>query len=209
MTTTHEHGDRFAQRLAEELTDWLPETPHLRALRSDYLGFLASERAAAVDRALGRAHVTGSAFVFTPDLQQVLLCLHKKAGLWLQLGGHIEPTDGSVRDTARREAQEEGGIPGLTAVGDGPLDLDRHALGAGFVRCDTHWDVVYGFLATGVPIVSDESDAVRWWPVDDLPRAVPMGFADRIRRAASSLDSAGAGTAAEISPARSVERTPG
>ena len=174
----------FTQRLRRELADWRPSTADQRALKADYERFLAEEHDAAVDRELGRAHVTGSAFVFTPDLGEVLLCFHRKAGFWLQLGGHIEPGDDSVQATALREAQEEGGILRLDAIGDAPLDLDRHGLGPGFSRCDTHWDVGYGFLATGTPTASDESEAVQWWPVDALPAEVPAGLGTRVRRAA-------------------------
>jgi 8-oxo-dGTP pyrophosphatase MutT (NUDIX family) len=152
-------------------------------VRSEYEQFLSDGHAAAVIRDLRRAHVTGSAFVFTPDLQKILLGFHKKAGFWIQLGGHVETTDDSVRATARREAQEEGGIADLTDIGNGPLDLDRHELGSGFLRCDTHWDIGYGFLATGTPIASDESESVEWWPVDHLPDNVPTNFDVRLRRA--------------------------
>jgi 8-oxo-dGTP pyrophosphatase MutT (NUDIX family) len=100
-----------------------------------------------------------------------------------------------VRAAARREAVEEGGIADLRPVADVPLDLDRHDLGPGFARCDTHWDVGYGFLApaTSAPVVSAESDAVRWWPVDALPSAVPPGFAARLRRAVAAVGSTSGG----------------
>jgi 8-oxo-dGTP pyrophosphatase MutT (NUDIX family) len=196
VTTAHEQGDRLAPRLSAELAGWSPGTADQRALKSEYQRFLAEAGAAAVERDLGRVHVTASAFVFTPDLRDVLLCLHRKAGFWVQLGGHVEPTDGSVAAAARREAQEEGGIADLVALGDTPLDLDRHELGAGFTRCDVHWDVGYAFVATGVPSASDESEAVGWWSVDRLPRNVPPGFGARVRRAAQL---AGPGTCHEAS----------
>lgn len=184
MTEGHERSDRLAQRLSVELAEWLPPTADQRELEAEYEQFLDRERAAAIDRDLGRAHVTGSAFVFTPDLRHVLLCFHRKARLWLQLGGHVEATDDSLRATARREAQEEGGIAELIDIGAGPLDLDRHRLGAGFTRCDTHWDIGYGFLAVGSPTASDESEAVAWWPLDALPKDVPPDLEVRVRRAA-------------------------
>ena len=180
----HERSGRLAQRLSVELAEWLPQTADQRELKAEYEQFLGREQAAAVDRDLGRAHVTGSAFVFTPDLRHVLLCFHKKAGLWLQLGGHVEASDDSLRATARREAREEGGIAELVDSGDAPLDLDRHRLGAGFTRCDTHWDVGYGFLATGTPTASDESEAVAWWPVDEPPMDAPPDLGARVGRAA-------------------------
>jgi len=184
VTTAQGPADRFASALGAALDAWSSPDPDQRVLRAAYRRFLAASGAAAVDRDLGRAHVTGSAFVFTPDLERVVLCFHRKADAWLQLGGHVEPGDASAQDTAYREAREESGLTGLAPIGAGPLDLDRHALGPGFTRCDTHWDVGYGFVAEGEPVASDESAAVRWWPVDALPDAAHPDLVRRLRRAA-------------------------
>ncbi|MFY0311407.1 hypothetical protein ACFMBG_16070 [Leisingera sp. D0M16] len=35
-------------------------------------------------------HVTGSAFVMSPDMKSVLLTHHRKLGRWFQLGGHCD-----------------------------------------------------------------------------------------------------------------------
>ena len=178
-----DHASGFASGLLATLSSWsAPDAAQARR-RAEYLDFLRREQAGAIDRDLGRAHVTGSAVVLSPDIADVLLCLHRRAGMWLQLGGHVEAVDDSVLATARREAEEEAGLLELHAVGTGPADLDRHPLGAGFARCDVHWDVGHAFIGVGEPVVSDESDAVRWWPVDRLPQQVPPRLAQRIRRA--------------------------
>ncbi|OOK82287.1 NUDIX domain protein [Mycobacterium kansasii] len=44
---------------------------------------------------------------------QVLLCLHRRFGRWVQLGGHCEEADRDVVAAALREATEESGISGL------------------------------------------------------------------------------------------------
>ena len=46
-------------------------------------------------------HVTGSAFVVSPDLSQVLLIHHRTIGRWLQPGGHYEPADSFAASAAR------------------------------------------------------------------------------------------------------------
>ncbi|MBG6238018.1 8-oxo-dGTP pyrophosphatase MutT (NUDIX family) [Mycetocola sp. CAN_C7] len=101
----------------------------------------------------------------------------------MQLGGHIDPSDRSVAAAAFREALEEGGL-GVTPLSQLHLDVDRHELGDGFTQCDVHWDVGYGAIADleALPMVSDESEQVKWWPVDELPTAVPDGFEHRLRR---------------------------
>ena len=52
-------------------------------------------------------HLTASSLVLNASRTHVLLTLHPKVGRWLQLGGHCEPADRSLRDAAVREAVEE------------------------------------------------------------------------------------------------------
>jgi len=140
---------------------------------------------AAYDDALWRdgppEHFTASAVVFSADLTQVLLVLHKKARLWLQPGGHFEAGDRTVGGAALREATEESGIHGLRAA-PGALFLHRHQLPATFGRCTAHWDLR---IAATAPedariSVSEESDDVRWWPIDALPQPTDPELADCI-----------------------------
>ena len=176
-----DHRAARAADLADRLRDWMPVAPGQAVLRDEYLGFVLGAPEAALERHGGPEHVTGSCFVFTPDLTRVLLCFHKKGRFWVQLGGHVEPADGSVADAAFREAREECGINDLVPVGGGILDLDRHGLGGGF-SCRAHWDV--GFAAIARPeaaaVASDESEDVAWWPVKALPDNVPPRFASRL-----------------------------
>lgn len=115
-------------------------------------------------------HFTASAFVFDADLQRVCLVLHKKAGRWLQPGGHFESVDQTVASAALREATEETGLPDLV-VGAELVDLSHHELNSKFGRCRSHLDLRFACVAPkGVrPEVSAESDDVRWWPVEALP----------------------------------------
>jgi 8-oxo-dGTP pyrophosphatase MutT (NUDIX family) len=116
-------------------------------------------------------HLTAGAIVLNQSLDQVLLTLHAKAGMWLQFGGHFEPEDRSVHAAATREAREESGLADLV-LDPRIVELHRHRLlAAGFGRCEEHLDIRY---AAVVPddaafAVSDESLDVAWWPADALP----------------------------------------
>lgn len=112
-------------------------------------------------------HVTASAVVLDPDGTATLLVLHRKVGLWLQPGGHVDDVDVSLAAAALREATEETGVAGLT-VDATPVALDRHPAPCG---AEHHLDVQFLVRAPGrvAPVVSEESLDVRWWPVDALP----------------------------------------
>jgi 8-oxo-dGTP pyrophosphatase MutT (NUDIX family) len=149
------------------LSAWTAPDDAQAALRDDYVGFL-DEHDDAVWRACVPGHITASALVISPDRSRVLLTLHPKVGLWLQMGGHLEPGDASLRDAAAREAREESGIEGLL-LGDAPLRLDRHR-----VTChggSDHLDVQYVAVAPAdaVHVMSDESLDLAWFDVDALP----------------------------------------
>jgi 8-oxo-dGTP pyrophosphatase MutT (NUDIX family) len=120
-------------------------------------------------------HLTAGALVLSHDRRQVLLNLHRKAGRWFHFGGHLEEDDATLAGAALREAVEESGLRGLVVEAE-PLQLSRHPVEfcdpRGTVR---HLDVQ--FLARAgaddVPVVSEESLDVRWWPVGELPTDDP------------------------------------
>jgi len=131
-------------------------------------GYLATlEHPDALQKAHGPAHLTASGVVLDPAGAQVLLVLHRRVGLWLQPGGHVEEADETLAAGALREATEETGLAGLT-VDRVPVALDRHPAPC---WADEHLDVQFLVRAPGLaaPVVSAESLDVRWWPVDALP----------------------------------------
>jgi 8-oxo-dGTP pyrophosphatase MutT (NUDIX family) len=170
-----------AALLVRELTGWAAPSHELAQLRQEYLDLVGRRGAGALRRDGGSAHLTASCFIFSDDLRQTLLCFHRKGRFWVQTGGHIEPEDDSVTEAALREAREEAGVADLRLV-PGVLDLDRHHLSAAFGACRTHWDVGFAALTSAeeVPRVSEESEHVAWFPVDDLPAPLAARVAGRL-----------------------------
>jgi 8-oxo-dGTP pyrophosphatase MutT (NUDIX family) len=134
------------------------------------------------DRDCLPGHITGSAWVLSPDRRRCLLLHHRKLNRWLQPGGHADG-DRDVLRVAMREASEESGLPGLFALGDGaladnvPLDVDVHTIPArrnaqGEITepAHEHHDLRF-LLATDdeAPlVVTDESHDVRWCTPEEV-----------------------------------------
>ncbi|MEO6715098.1 MAG: NUDIX hydrolase, partial [Mycobacteriales bacterium] len=140
-----------------------------QALRDEFLRLLAA-RVDGVSRECVPSHITASAIVLDAGGDNVLLALHRKVGLWLQMGGHCEDADETLSGAALREATEESGIPGLCLLPD-PIDLDKHAAPCAPGVAEWHFDVRFLAVAAGEarPTTSEESLDVRWFPVDALP----------------------------------------
>ncbi|GGL78399.1 NUDIX hydrolase [Streptomyces fumigatiscleroticus] len=135
-------------------------------LRQAYLDHLAAHTDG-VWKACTAGHITASALVIDPTRGRVLLTLHRKLRMWLQMGGHCEPEDVSLSAAALREATEESGIAGLTLLADGPVRLDRHPIPP---PCHWHYDVQYAVLAPpdATHVISDESLDLRWFAYDEV-----------------------------------------
>ncbi|MFJ7292223.1 NUDIX hydrolase [Streptomyces collinus] len=136
-------------------------------LRQAYLDHLA-EHPDGLWKACHAGHITASALVIDPEGDRVLLTLHKKLQMWLQMGGHCEPGDATLAAAALREATEESGVSGLSLLPGGPVRLDRHPIPP---PCHCHFDVQYAVVAPpdAAHTISDESLDVRWFGYDEVP----------------------------------------
>ena len=122
-------------------------------------------------------HVTGSAIVVGP--RGVVLLKHKRLGIWLQPGGHVDAGE-TPWEAARREAVEETGL----AVGFADLDdagvprlvhVDVHAGGRGHTHLDLRYLLDGGDADPDPP--AGESQEIGWF---DWPIAIERASDDRL-----------------------------
>jgi 8-oxo-dGTP pyrophosphatase MutT (NUDIX family) len=164
-----------------------------RERRSQHAFLEALDRLARpLDRDADPTHVTGSGVVV--GRRGVLLHRHKRLGIWVQPGGHLEPGESPWEAAARETAEETGlavaqvwavptvpGPVGTAPAGPGPaagpplVHVDVHPGGRGH----THLDLRYLLAVTGDDEPhppAGESQDVRWWEWDEAVRVADPGL---------------------------------
>ena len=147
------------ERERESIEKFLADVPHL---------------VEPYDEALGLVHVTASAIVVSDAGDKVALHLHKRLGMWLQPGGHIDAGETPAQG-ALREAEEETGLPVRHEDGTGLfVHVDVHAGPKGH----THHDLRYVVRAPEVPMnpAEGESPDARWFTWDEAIEIADVGL---------------------------------
>ena len=114
-------------------------------------------------------HVTASGLVFAPTRERILLVFHDRLGRWLQPGGHVEPHDRHVFETARREVYEETGVM-VEETSPELIGVDVHEIPAARGE-PAHWhhDLMFSMVATEEILRgSPEARDVVWCPLEEL-----------------------------------------
>lgn len=125
-------------------------------------------------RELWPAHVTGSAWVVSPDRETVLMLHHRKLDQWFQPGGHADG-DNDVLRVALRETSEETGLDAghIRLIDEAVFDVDIHTIAASH-EAPRHEHIDIRFLVEiddSLPLPgSDESHDVLWVDFHDISR---------------------------------------
>jgi 8-oxo-dGTP pyrophosphatase MutT (NUDIX family) len=113
------------------------------------------------DQTADATHLTGSAIV-VDDRGRVLLHRHKRLGLWLQPGGHVDPGE-TAAEGAVRETLEETGVRTCHPGGTPRLvHVDVHPGPRGHLHLDLRYLLLAAADATLAP-GPGESPVVAWF----------------------------------------------
>jgi 8-oxo-dGTP pyrophosphatase MutT (NUDIX family) len=187
LTTTKVSEQRLVAAVRRALTEAPTSDAEARFEQMAWLGLLETHGAALLTRQLAPAHLTASAAVLSPDARYTCLVLHHKLQLWVQPGGHFELGDESSVAAAAREVLEETGLVG--EVLPVPALLSRHPAPCAPGIVDWHLDVQHVLVTERtLPVPSDETPKVAWWPVRELPDVLASGVPELVSRAVSVLE---------------------
>lgn len=115
-------------------------------------------------------HLVSYFALFDPAERRVLLVDHKKAGLWLPSGGHVEENE-DPRATVEREVREELGIAADFLLPEPLFLTSTETVGSTAGHVDVSlWYVLRGDSRTALVFDADEFHAVAWFPLEALPR---------------------------------------
>ena len=159
------------QNLLHLLRQHHPTNPNEQAMTAATLVFV-EQNPACFERSLLTGHITGSAWIVSPDRQQTLLIHHRKLDRWLQPGGHADG-DPDVAAVALREAHEETGLTSLSLVSPALFDVDIHTIPArNNVPERLHYDI--RFLLQADPDepfgFSEEIKDIRWFSLNEAEK---------------------------------------
>ena len=159
--------------LTQQLTQYRPWNEQEETDRRELLRQLESGEDL-YTRSNAAAHLTASAWVVSPDRQQVLMAYHNLYQSWAWLGGHADG-ESDLLSVALREANEESGV---LAVPVSPeifsleiLHVAPHVKRGKFVCAHLHLNATYLLEADDkAPLrcKPDENSAVRWLSVQDV-----------------------------------------
>ena len=149
----------MAVTLTKELEDLIASSRCVEDVRNEFLQRI--ERGRLTRDENSENHFCTGVFPFNPDTHQVFLVHHKKSGLWIAPGGHIDLGE-IPSETIQREVKEELGLN--TPPLEGPFLFTVNDLHSLTQICQKHYEIWYVLLTDGkgFDINDREFHETRW-----------------------------------------------
>lgn len=176
-------------KIIQALQNYSPDNTSEINFKQEILDFIHQNPEDYYKSSFQLGHLTGSAWIVSPDYQLVLLTHHRKLNKWLQPGGHTEEQDEDMQTTALREAQEETGLNEMELAQTEIFDLDIHLIPArGEMPAHPHLDFRYLIFASPNERlnITAESNDLRWFKLEEVVQLIDnesiMRMLDKTRR---------------------------
>lgn len=113
-------------------------------------------------------HLVSYIVLFDTEAQKILLIKHRKSGLWLPSGGHVE-IDEDPQDTVKRELKEELGISARFIM-DSPLFITvTQTINEAVAHTDVSlWYVLKGDLGKILNYDKREIEEYKWFSFEEV-----------------------------------------
>lgn len=131
-------------------------------------------------------HITCTGLVLHPDRDAFVLVHHKRLDRWLLPGGHVEPEDIEIWDTARREVLEETGARLVSNGTPKMVGIDVHGIPPSRREpFHLHHDLIFALRAASSDVTpTEEVRQVVWCSPDEWERYdLPLSIRLSVRRA--------------------------
>jgi 8-oxo-dGTP pyrophosphatase MutT (NUDIX family) len=131
-------------------------------------------------------HITCTAAVLHPEGNRVLLMHHHRHRRWLLPGGHVEESDVTLSDAAKREAIEETAVQIAESSAGILVGMDVHGIP---VRkrepFHLHHDLIFALNANSEEFaLTEEAPEVTWCGLDEFQRyQLPSSITRAVQRA--------------------------
>ncbi len=172
--------------ISEKLTHYQPENPREAADLQKISQLIGTQALRSFDRDnYVPGHITGSAWILSPDRRKALMTHHLKLQKWLQLGGHSD-SDPYTQRVALREGREESGLTSIKPLHDRIFDLDVHLIPRHRdIPEHYHFDLRFLFEADDQePFLRQEKESleIRWILLSEMSRFTTEESINRLVR---------------------------